>query len=80
MKEVNEFIINFIGWMIVCIIIGTIHLELFKYNDGILYWISKTLFLVVLVGGPVLCLINLQREENKNEKSKVVEYHSTQRS
>ena len=37
MREVNEFVINFIGWMIVCIIVGTIHLELFKYNDGILY-------------------------------------------
>lgn len=59
MKEVNEFIINFIGWMIICIIIGTIHLELFKYNDGILYWVSKILFLVVLIGGPVLCIINL---------------------
>ena len=33
MREVNEFVINFIGWMIVCIIIGVIHLELFKYND-----------------------------------------------
>lgn len=59
MREVNEFVINFIGWMIVCIIIGTIHLELFKYDDGILYWVSKILFLVALVGGPVLCIINL---------------------
>lgn len=64
MREVNEFVINFIGWMIVCIIIGAIiigaiHLELFKYNDGILYWVSKILFLVVLIGGPVLCIINL---------------------
>ena len=59
MKEVNEFIINFIGWMIAGIITGAIHLKLFKYNDGILYWISKILFLVVLIGGPVLCFINL---------------------
>ena len=59
MKEVNEFIINFIGWMIACIIIGTIHLELFNHDDGVLYWVSKILFLVVLIGGPVLCIINL---------------------
>ena len=59
MREVNEFVINFIGWMIVCIIIGNIYLELFKYNDGILYQVSKILFLVVLIGGPVLCIINL---------------------
>ena len=26
MREVNEFVINFIGWMIICIIIGAIHL------------------------------------------------------
>ena len=44
MKEVNEFIINFIGWMIVFIIIGTIHLELFKYDDGILYGFLKSCF------------------------------------
>ena len=59
MKEVNEFIINFIGWMIAGIVTGAIHLELFKYDDGILYWVSKILFLVVLVGGPILCIINL---------------------
>lgn len=59
MNEVNEFIINFIGWMIAGVITGVIHLELFKYDDGILYWVSKILFLVVLIGGPVLCIINL---------------------
>ena len=31
----------------------------YKGSDGILYWVSKILFLVVLVGGPVLCIINL---------------------
>ena len=59
MKEVNEFIINFVGWMIAGVITGAIRLELFKYDDGILYWVSKILFLVVLIGGPVLCIINL---------------------
>ena len=59
MREVNEFIINFIGWMITVAITGTIHLELIKTNNEIIYWISKILFLVILVGGPVLCLMNL---------------------
>ncbi len=59
MKEVNEFVINFIGWMIVSIIVGTIHLELVKTSSDVLYWISKILFFVVLIGGPVLCIINL---------------------
>ena len=59
MKEVNEFIINFIGWMIAGVVTGAIHLELFKYDDGILYWVSKIMFLVVLIGGPVLAIINL---------------------
>ena len=59
MKEVNEFVINFIGWMIVVAITGTIHLELVRSRSDVLYWISKILFLVVLVGGPILCLINL---------------------
>ena len=59
MKEVNEFVINFITWMIVSIIIGTIYLELAKTSSEVFYWISKILFFVVLVGGPVLCIINL---------------------
>lgn len=59
MKEVNEFIINFIGWMIVSVITGTIHLELGIHSSDAFYWISKILFLVVLIGGPVLCIINL---------------------
>ena len=59
MKEVNEFVINFIIWMIVSIIIGSIHLELAKTSSDVFYWISKILFCVVLIGGPVLCLINL---------------------
>ena len=59
MREVNEFVINFIGWMIVSIIIGTIHLELAKTSSDVFYWISKILFFVVLIGGPVLCIINL---------------------
>ena len=41
MREVNEFIINFIGWMIACVIIGTIHLELFKDNSFRMAFIQK---------------------------------------
>ena len=59
MKEVNEFVINFIGWMIAVAITGTIHLELVKTSSDVLYWISKILFCVVLIGGPVLCIMNL---------------------
>lgn len=59
MKEVNEFVLNFIGWMIVSIITGAIHLELGTHSTDAFYWISKILFCVVLVGGPILCLINL---------------------
>ena len=59
MKEVNEFVMNFIGWMIISIITGTIHLELAKDCSDAFYWISKILFCMVLIGGPVLCLINL---------------------
>lgn len=59
MREVNEFVINFIGWMIAVAITGTIHLELIRSRSDAFYWVSKILFFVVLIGGPIMCIVNL---------------------
>lgn len=61
MEELNMFVINFIGWMIAVIIIGSIYLELLRCDRTpvVVLWIFKIMFLVSLIGGPVLALINL---------------------
>lgn len=59
MESVNNFVINFIFWMIAGIITGFVHLELLNNSSDIPYWISRILFCVVLIGGPILCLMNL---------------------
>ena len=80
MREVNEFVINFIGWMIVCVIVGTIHLELFKYNDGILYWVSKIMFFSGSYRWPSSMHYKSVRKGDKNEKSEAMGYYPNQRS